>query len=251
MGAPAMTARAARRRHYRPAFYARTGDLLGDSLALLHPPYTAWHLSYVACGATLAPTLDWTALSGTLLAFFCGTGIAAHALDEWHGRPLGTRFSGRALLAIASAGVVGGGVLAVLGALVISPWVLAWGAAGTLLMLGYTLEWHPALHSDVGFALTWGAFPALVGYWAQAGRIGPAVVALAFAATLLSLAQRSLSTPARLVRRKTADATVHFESPSDVPDWGREALLSSWERPLKFLVGTVIALAASLLLTRT
>ena len=70
----------------RPAFYARPGSIRGDLIALLHPPYTAWHLAYVAIGAALAPTLDWTLLAGTLAAFFLGTGVGAHALDEWHDR---------------------------------------------------------------------------------------------------------------------------------------------------------------------
>jgi len=60
---------------------------------LLHPPYTLWHLSYAALGAGLAPVLDWWRLGLTLLVFFAGTGVAAHALDELKGRPLGTGFS--------------------------------------------------------------------------------------------------------------------------------------------------------------
>ncbi|RJQ12790.1 MAG: hypothetical protein C4558_00945 [Dehalococcoidia bacterium] len=250
MGAAAVTARAGHLATARPAFYARTGNLRGDLVALLHPPYTAWHLSYVVYGAALAPRLDWLALAGTLLAFFFGTGIAAHALDEWHGHPLGTRLGDGTLLVIAGIGIAGGGGIAALGASMLSPWVLAWAAAGTLLMVGYTLEWHRALHSDAGFALTWGAFPVLVGYWAQAGRIDVAAVFVALAATLLSLAQRTLSTQARFVRRRTSDATVHFSRSAGLADWSREQLLDTWEQPLKLLAGTVVTLAAGLLLMR-
>ena len=57
---------------------------------LLHPPYTLWHLSYVAIGATLAPRFDGGRLVATLLAFFLAVGVCAHALDELHGRPLRT-----------------------------------------------------------------------------------------------------------------------------------------------------------------
>lgn len=250
MGAAAVTVKAGRLPSSQPAFYAHTGDLPGDLIALLHPPYTAWHLSYVVYGAVLAPGLDWLALAGTLLAFLFGTGIAAHALDEWHGHPLGTRLSNGMLLWIAGLGIAGGGGAALIGALALSPWVLAWAAAGTLLMMGYTLEWHRALHSDAGFALTWGAFPVLVGYWAQAGRIDIAAVFVALAATLLSLAQRTLSTQARFVRRKTLDATVHFGQPAGLGDWRRERLLDTWERPLKLLAGAVVMLATGLLLMR-
>jgi hypothetical protein len=39
----------------RPAFYALAPGGWRDYVTLLHPPYTAWHLSYVAIGAALAP----------------------------------------------------------------------------------------------------------------------------------------------------------------------------------------------------
>ena len=250
MGAPTVTAKAARLAASQPAFYTRTGDLSGDLIALLHPPYTAWHLSYVAYGAALAPRLDWLILTGTLLAFFFGTGIAAHALDEWHGHPLGTHLSSRTLIAIAGIGLAGSGGVALIGVPAVSPWVLAWAAVGTLLMAGYTLEWHRALHSDVGFALAWGAFPVLVGYWAQAGRIDIAALLVALAATLLSLAQRALSTSARTVRRKTVDATVQFGGAAGLAGWGREQLLDTWEGPLKLLTAFVVTLAAGLLAMR-
>ncbi len=38
----------------RPAFYALTPGGWRDYWSLLHPPYTLWHLSYVAIGAALA-----------------------------------------------------------------------------------------------------------------------------------------------------------------------------------------------------
>ncbi len=245
-----MTARAGRLATARPAFYARTGNLRGDLVALLHPPYTAWHLSYVVYGAALAPRLDWVAFAGTLLAFFFGTGIAAHAFDEWHGRPLGTHLSDSALLTLAGFGIAASGAVALAGASMLSPWVLAWAVVGIFLMVGYTLEWHPALHSDAGFALTWGGFPVLVGYWAQTGSVEATAILVALAATLLSLAQRALSTHARTVRRKTSDATAHFEGATGLADWGREQLLDTWERPLKLLAAAVVTLAAGLLTMR-
>ena len=58
---------------------------------MLHPPYTSWHLSYVVIGAALAPHTDTGRLVATLLAFFFAVGVAAHALDELHGRPLRTK----------------------------------------------------------------------------------------------------------------------------------------------------------------
>src|SRR5205807_5019247 len=53
----------------RPAFYALRRGRLGDVVTLLHPPYTAWHLSYVALGAAAAPRLHLDRLLWALAAF--------------------------------------------------------------------------------------------------------------------------------------------------------------------------------------
>lgn len=236
---------------YRRAFYARTGTATGDLLALLHPPYTAWHLSYVVLGAALAPELDGLRLAGTLAAFFLGTGVAAHAFDEWHDRPLRTGLTGGALLGLGAGGLAAAMGIAIVGSYLISPWLLAWAAAGLLLAVAYPLNWSARLHSDLGFALAWGAFPVVVGYWVQAETFHPAPLVLALAATLLSLAQRALSTPARFVRRSATDVAVSFALSEGRESWTRERLLSSWERPLRLLAAAVAALAVGLLATHT
>ena len=83
-----------------PAFYARQGTAVSDWWTLLHPPYTIWHLSYVVLGAAIAPSRDWTALAFSVLAFFLAVGLAAHALDELHGRPLRTNIPSSTLWAV-------------------------------------------------------------------------------------------------------------------------------------------------------
>ena len=91
-----------------PAYYAaRTTGWRRDVWALLHPPYTAWHLSYVLIGASLAPTVSLTRLVATLLAFFLAVGVAAHALDELRGRPLQTELPAGGLWAAAVIGLLG------------------------------------------------------------------------------------------------------------------------------------------------
>ena len=77
----------------RPAFYVLPAGAWRDYVTLLHFPYTAWHLSYVVLGAAAAPSLDLHRLGLSVLAFFLAVGLAAHALDEFQGRPLGTRIS--------------------------------------------------------------------------------------------------------------------------------------------------------------
>jgi hypothetical protein len=188
----------------RPAFYALRPGGWRDLLTLLHPPYTAWHLSYVAIGASAAPRLHWYRLAWTLLAFLLAVGVAAHALDELHGRPLRTRLSSRALVALAAGALAGAVAIGVAGALTISAWLLVFVAAGVALVLAYNLELLGGrLHSGLWFALGWGAFPALTGYFAQTGSVRAQALLIASACLLVSVAQRRLSTPVRELRRRT------------------------------------------------
>lgn len=225
-----------------PAFYARPGGALGDVLTMLHLPYTVWHLSYVAIGAGLAAELDGFRLAGTLAAFALGLGMGAHALDELHDRPLRTTLPRWALVGIGGAGLGGAAAVAVAGAVVISPWVLAWAAGGVALAAGYALEWPPTLHSTLGFVIAWGAFPVLVGYWAQAESIGVAALVAAVAAAGTSLAQRRLSTAARFVRRGTNAAEAWFDDET----WDRDRLLVTWEGALRAMSWAMPALALAL-----
>jgi hypothetical protein len=214
-------------------------------VSLLHVPYTIWHLSYAPIGAALAPDLDWLVLGGTLTAFAVGLGIGAHALDEVKGRPLGTGLSDRVLWAMGLGAMGVSLAIAIVGAFVVSPWVILWAIVGILLAVGYALEW-PVLHTDLGFGLAWGSFPLLVGFWAQTQTFTAAVLAMAVMACLLSLAQRALSTPARFVRRKTEEASAVFDEDRA---WDRRELLATWERPLRLLTWTIVALAVGLLLS--
>jgi hypothetical protein len=175
-----------------------------DALTLLHPPYTAWHLSYVAIGAAVAPHLYGYRLVWTLVAFFLGVGLAAHALDELNGRPLGTRLSDRALIAVAVLSLTGAAAIGVIGAFTISLWLLVFVAAGVILTVAYNLELLGGrLHSDLWFALGWGAFPALTAFYAQAQELRVDGLFVATACLMLSAAQRRLSTPVRELRRRT------------------------------------------------
>ena len=234
-----------------PAFYAKTGTRAGDYWALLHPPYTAWNLAYVAIGAALAPKMDWFLLLLTLLAFFAGTGVASHALDELKGRPLKTGFSDAELKVLGIGGLAVGFLVAVACAWLISPWVLLLAAIGSALVATYTLEWWKGrIHTSLGFALSWGAFPVLVGHWVQTETFSAAALITAGGATLLSLAQRSLSSQARFVRRRTSHGKTVFKTSEGDVHWDRDELLNTWEEPLNLLAWTVVVLALGLLAMR-
>lgn len=241
MGAEAMTG-------FRRAFYAPFGSRGADLVAVLHPPYTAWHLSYVVIGAALASSLDGLRLAGALIAFGLGTGVLAHALDEWHDRPLQTRLADTTLLGLAALAGVGVLAVTVVGIVVVSPWVAAWGVAGTAAAIGYAVERPAWMHGTVSFALAWGAFPVLVGYWAQTETLSVDAGAAAAAAALFSATQRSLSLPARRVRRDTIDAQLQLWTDANTERWSRRRVLATWERPLLLLAAAMVLLSTALAL---
>ena len=235
----------------RSAFYAvgRGTGGPGDWVTLLHPPYTLWHLSYVAIGAAVMPPLVLWRLAGTLIAFFLAVGIGAHALDELHGRPLGTGISTRLLIVTAVASITAAMVLGfVYGGWRALPFVIA----GGVLVYGYNLElFGGALHSDVWFGVAWGAFPVLVGAYAQHFTLSIAAGVAAVAALFLSLGQRALSTPARMLRRRVSGVAVRLTfKDGTTADLGRAELLAPLERALRYLVCATSALALALVLVR-
>jgi hypothetical protein len=199
---------AAPRRLERPAFYALRPGGWRDLVTLLHPPYTAWHLGYVAIGAAAAPQLHADRLAAALGAFFLGVGVCAHALDELGGRPLGTRLSDRTLVALAVVGLVGAVAIGIVGAATVSLGLVPFVAAGAFIVAAYNLELLGGrFHTDFWFAAAWGAFPALTGYWINALELRAPGLLVAAACFMLSVAQRRLSTPARELHRRTASVS--------------------------------------------
>jgi hypothetical protein len=123
---------------------------------------------------------------------------------------------------------------------------------GPLLAIAYNAElFGGVIHTDVGFAASWGAFPVLVGYVAQADRLALAPLLAAGGAFALSLAQRSLSTPARQLRRRVraVEGTVAFTDGS-VRALDVKGLLAPLEATLRALTWAVVALAAALAVFR-
>jgi hypothetical protein len=236
----------------RPAFYALRSGGWRDLVTLLHPPYTAWHLSYVAIGAAAAPHIYADRLAAALAAFFLAVGISAHALDELHGRPLGTRLSRSTLIILAATGLLGAVAIGIAGVIVVSPLIAPLVLAGGLLVPAYNLElFGGRLHNDTWFALAWGGFPAFTGYFVNALTIRPAGILVAAACCLLSAAQRQLSTPVRRLRRNTTEVTgrQHLRD-GTVIELTRAGLSAPLERALRTLWLAVVLLAVGLVAIR-
>ena len=236
----------------RPAYYSARPGGWRDWWSILHPPYTAWHLSYVVIGASLAPHLDSVRLLATVLAFFAAVGIAAHALDERHGHPLRTHIPDATLLAAACAGLVAAVALGIAGLSRVG-WVLVpFIVIGPILVVAYNLElFGGRVHTDVGFAAAWGAFPLLTGFVAQAASLSVAAVIGAFGAFALSYTQRTLSTPARLIRRHVTrvDGALSLDD-GTLQQLDEGTLLAPLERALRWLSWAVVALAIALATAR-
>ena len=235
----------------RPAFYALERGGWRDYVTLLHLPYTAWHLSYVVIGCALAPVLHAERLLATLVAFFLALGIAAHALDELRGRPLGTAIPDAALIALALVSLAGAVAIGIVAVLAWTPWLLAFVAVGAFLVPAYNLElFGGRFHSDLWFGVAWGAFPLLTGYFVTAERTSLAAVLGAVAALFLSLAQRHLSTQVRTVRRRVdrVEGTIAYRDGS-TDELTASTLLLTPERALRALTIATIAFAAALVAT--
>jgi hypothetical protein len=236
----------------RPAYYAAGPGRWRDWWTLLHPPFTAWHLAYVVIGAMLAPEVRAGRLLAAVGAFFLAVGLAAHALDELHGRPLRTAIPGPVLVAVSVIGLAGAVGLGAWGITQVGWVLLPFMIVGPLLVIGYNAELFGGLiHTDLGFAAAWGAFPALTGYVGQAGRLAVAPVLVAAAAMALSTGQRQLSTPARLLRRRTATASGQVTlMTGEVITLDGAKLLEPLERSLRSFSWGVVLLAAALAVAR-
>ena len=231
------------------AFYALRPGGWRDYWTLLHPPYTLWHLSYVLMGASLGASPDPRIVGGALLAFALAVGVAAHSFDELQGRPLGTRIPSGILFALGLSGLAGAVALGLAAATLLGPLFLLLVAAGAAIVVLYALE-APVVHSDLGFALGWGAFPVVATAYAVGASPIP-TAAVAIAAAVLSLAQRRLSTRVRGIRRRASSVAGEVR----YRDGTRETLdatglIDAPEGALRLLWIASVALGAGMLLAR-
>lgn len=234
---------------FEPAFYAASRGGWRDYWTLLHPPYTVWHLSYVLLGAALAPAADPRVVAGALAAFGLAVGVAAHAFDELRGRPLRTRIPSGMLVVLGSVALALAAALGIVAMSLLGPLFALFVGAGVALVILYAFE-VPLVHSDVGFALGWGAFPVVTTAYATGAPPVPIAVA-AIAAALLSLAQRRLSTRARQIRRRAVAVSgevVYADGSREVLD--ARSLIAAPEAALRILWLAVLAVSAAVLLSR-
>jgi hypothetical protein len=236
----------------RPSFYALRPGGARDYWTLLHPPYTLWHLSFVALGACVVDTLEPRYLVMALVAFFLAVGIAAHALDELHGRPLRTQIPRSVLISLAVIGVVGALAIGLYGASIVSWWGLVFIGIGGFLVPAYNLEWFGGrFHTDLWFAVMWGGFPALAGGFSQTGRIDAPILLVSAGCGYVAAAQRRLSTPVRSLRRRATAVTgqISYDDGTQLT-LDAAAMTRAPEGALRLLWIAMVLLAVGLVITR-
>jgi hypothetical protein len=235
----------------RPAFYALRSGGWRDYWTLLHPPYTLWHLSFVAIGASIVPVIRPAYLGLALAAFFLAVGVAAHALDELRGRPLATRIPDVVLRALAAIGLLGAVAIGIYGASLVSWWGVVFILIGGFLVPAYNLEWFGGrFHTDLWFAIMWGGFPALAGAFAQTGRTDVPTVLVCAGCALIAAAQRRLSTPVRRVRRTVTSISGELVADGVAEPITESSLTAAPEGALRLLWIAMVSLAAGLVVAR-
>lgn len=202
-------------------FMIQGNSRLIEFVNMLYLPYTFMNLSFVMMGAFIAPKFDIVILGLTLLAYFFGLGIGAHALDQLNGKPWGTRLSNLELWMIVAASMstaVGIGLYAI-------QWIgyplLLFIATAFFSAFAYNLGWGPRstlfgvykekpetlFHGVWFFSLAWGFLPVITSYYAQAQSIGWPAIILGTVALILSLREIRLSRLAKAARSKGYVAT--------------------------------------------
>ncbi len=231
------------------AFYALPPGGWRDYWTLLHPPYTLWLLSNALLGAAVAPAPDPRVVAGGLLAFGLAVGVAAHSFDELRDRPLSTRIPSGILAGLGGVALAGAIALGIVALPVVGVGLLAFVVVGAVLVIGYAFE-APLIHSDLGFAIAWGAFPVLTLGYATGAPALPAV-AVAGGAAFLSLAQRRLSTRVRAIRRRATSVAgeIRYRDGSSERIDAR-SLIAASEAGLRLLWPAIGLLALGLLLSR-
>ncbi|MCI4344508.1 MAG: hypothetical protein L3J87_02650 [Thermoplasmata archaeon] len=232
----------------RRTWYAGPDSWQGELWTMLHLPYTGMVLAFVVLGASLSPTLSWPVLLATLSAYFLALGIGSHFLDQLPG--MGSRYVRHwpswALGVVGTLGVTGGVVIGAAGAVVrLGPWFLVLVAAQGTVAVGYPLapKFAGLLHRDSVFAISWGALPFLISFYAQSRSITIAALLVGASLALVAVVEIRASRASREARRRGAVQPSHGVAGRPTPGRRRPELV------LQALVaGSMLAAAASLAL---
>ena len=175
-------------------------------VGLLFLPYTGMVLSYTVIGSMLAESIYWDRVLATVMVYFLGLGIAAHALDALGSRkvkPWGEHFSRKQLWALAmiSLAIAYGIAIYYMTRYVPFLWIIA--VLEGFFVFAYNLElFEGRFHTDGWFAFSWGMLPVIAGYMMQTNQVSVAVIVVAIAMGSLSYVEIAASRPYKELKRE-------------------------------------------------
>ncbi len=184
--------------------------------------------------------------------YFLAVAISAHALDEMHGHPLGTRFDDRVLAAVSAVALAGAVAIGIYGAATVSLVLVPLIAIGGLLVVAYSLElFGGRFHTELWFALAGGAFPALTGYLVNDQRLTVRALLITAGCGAMCVGQRRLSAPARELRRRTRSLTgVQELSDGTTRELSVAGLLAPLEHALLAWTAALVLTASAVVAAR-
>jgi hypothetical protein len=236
----------------KPAWYSsKNSGIVSDFINLLHPPYTLWHLSYVIIGVAISPIIYLDRSIAVLVAFFLGLGLGAHALDETMGNPLRTKISKTKLYIIGFVSFSAAVSIGLYYVLELSLLIFPFVAIESFFAIAYNLEiFKKRFHTDIVFAISWGSIPFLTGYFVNSLSLSLSSLVMALGIGLLTYVQRTLSTQARLFRRRINEVeSINLVNGERIPMTSQE-IISPAEKSLKALTIMIFALSIALILSR-
>lgn len=237
------------------AWYAQGGSKARELYTIIHLPYTSMVLSYVLIGAALSPYFYPERVVLTLLAYFLGLGLSAHALNELHAshwveilsrRELETLFVVPFIGAI-SVGAYGMEMLYTSSKNVLAPLVLlGFIVLETFFLFAYNLDlWSGKFHNDSSFALSWGALPTMISFYANASTITVVAVLVSVATAATAAVEINLSRWCKDFRRRKLLTELRFEDNTKL-NLSTAELIGKPEKALKLIVVTVDLIAIAL-----
>ena len=212
-------------------------------MGLLFLPYTGMVLSFSVIGAMLAGFVYWDRVVATVIIYFLGLGIGAHALDAVGSKglkPWGRVLSERGLWVAALSSIAAAYLIAMYYMIFCVPllWVVA--LLEGFFVFAYNLEWFGGkFHKDLCFAFSWGFLPVLAGYIMQTNEVTLGVLAIAAAMGFFSLVEIKASRPYKELKRR-----------SDMLTDDEKLLMQRYEAILKSISLGVIFLGIGMLMWR-
>jgi hypothetical protein len=241
------------------AWYALGGNKVREFYTIMHLPYTSMVLSYTLVGAMLSPAIYFDRAILTVLAYFLGLGLSAHALNELHATHWAHALSESELtilFALPLVGAVSIGAYGIARLFAVTRSILPPLILVTFILLeifflfGYnTGAFGGRFHGDASFAFSWAFLPTLVSYYVNALTITVAALFVALAMAATAGIEINLSRWCKEWRRRGALSELQFADETR-RRMNTLELVAQPEKALKLIVAVADMTALSLIAYR-